>query len=72
MAFGYRLQDTYEEKEAKTVGRFQVYDDYIEFCARAGHLPTNNAALGKIFKVGVDDDDVDVCSVDYDHFTRVP
>ncbi|ELR20822.1 RFX DNA-binding domain containing protein [Acanthamoeba castellanii str. Neff] len=44
------LQDTYEEKEGKTVGRYQVYDDYIEFCARAGHLPTNNAALGKIFK----------------------
>jgi hypothetical protein len=72
LAFGYRLQDTYEEKEGKTVGRFQVYDDYIEFCARAGHLPTNNAALGKIFKVGVDYDDVDVCSVDYDHFPRVP
>jgi hypothetical protein len=45
------LQETYEEKEGKTVGRYQVYDDYLEFCAKAGHLPTNNAALGKIFKV---------------------
>jgi hypothetical protein len=48
---GCRLQDTYEEKEGKTVGRYQVYDDYIEYCAQTGHLATNNAALGKIFKV---------------------
>jgi hypothetical protein len=45
------LHQTYEETEGKAVGRSQVFEDYLDFCSRAGYLPTNNAALGRLFKV---------------------
>ncbi len=42
--------ETYEENWGEAVAREDVYASYLEFCSATGLEPTNNAALGKIFK----------------------